>query len=67
MISIQVNNTAIEVPNDSTIIDLLQFINSPLKGIAVAIDTNILPKENWKNTLVKNNDNFLIIQSTQGG
>lgn len=67
MISIQVNNTAIEIPNDSNIIDLLQFINSPLKGIAVAIDTNILPKENWKNTLVKNNDKFLIIQSTQGG
>ncbi|MCV9385831.1 sulfur carrier protein ThiS [Reichenbachiella ulvae] len=37
------------------------------RGIAVAINDEILPKSNWDNYLVKENDNILIITATQGG
>ena len=67
MISIQVNNTIVEIQNESNIFDLLNLIKSPQNGIAVAIDDTIQSKENWQKTILKNNDNVLIIQSTQGG
>ncbi|UXP31487.1 sulfur carrier protein ThiS [Reichenbachiella agarivorans] len=37
------------------------------RGIAVAINDEILPKSNWDDYLVKENDNILIITATQGG
>lgn len=67
MISIQVNNSTISIKENATIVELLHQINSPLNGIAVAIDATILPKETWEKTQLNNNDSILIIQATQGG
>lgn len=67
MISIHVNNKSVAIKNNATVIELLEQLNSPQNGIAVAIGNNILPKKNWKNTLLTNNDDILIIQATQGG
>jgi len=67
MITIYVNKKAIKLKANSTILQLLQQINSPLKGIAVAIQETIIPNANWKTQQLKQNDNVLIIQATQGG
>ncbi|WP_139958399.1 sulfur carrier protein ThiS [Flavicella sediminum] len=67
MISIQVNNSTVSIKENATIVELLHQINSPLNGIAVAIDATILPKETWGKTQLNNNDSILIIQATQGG
>lgn len=37
------------------------------RGIAVAINDEILPKSNWESYFVRENDNILIITATQGG
>ncbi|PIB35220.1 thiamine biosynthesis protein ThiS [Reichenbachiella sp. 5M10] len=37
------------------------------RGIAVAINDEILPKSNWEDYLIQENDNILIITATQGG
>lgn len=37
------------------------------KGIAFAINGNVVPKKEWCSYTLKNNDNILIIQATQGG
>ncbi|MBU2916260.1 sulfur carrier protein ThiS [Reichenbachiella agariperforans] len=37
------------------------------RGIAVAINDEILPKSNWEEYLIQENDNILIITATQGG
>jgi len=36
-------------------------------GIAVAINDNIIPKSNWEEHQLNENDNILIITATQGG
>lgn len=67
MITIYVNKKEISVAANTNILQLLQHINSPQKGIAVAIQENIVSHTNWKTQLLKDKDNVLIIQATQGG
>ena len=44
-------------------------IEMPYKqsGVAVAINNIVIPKTEWINKAINNNDNLLIIKATQGG
>ena len=52
-------------------LNLLQFLEeqelSNKKGIAVAINQEIIPKAIWDSKEIKENDKIMIIQATQGG
>ncbi len=37
------------------------------KGVAVALNYNIVPKQKWNETKVKENDEIEIVQAVQGG
>lgn len=37
------------------------------RGIAVAINNQVIPQHAWATTLLSNNDSILIISATQGG
>ena len=37
------------------------------RGIAVAINNIIVPKKEWNDHLVKDNDKIILIKATQGG
>lgn len=37
------------------------------KGIALAINDIVVPKNNWSETIISESDNILIITATQGG
>ncbi|MCG2431835.1 sulfur carrier protein ThiS [Aequorivita xiaoshiensis] len=67
MITILVNEKAMEVNQDFHILQLLKKINSPLDGIAVAVNHCIISKHLWSSTSLSANDKVLIIQATQGG
>ncbi|NMH86001.1 sulfur carrier protein ThiS [Flavivirga algicola] len=67
MIKISVNETVLEVEETITIPKLLVKIKSPTKGIAFAINNQIIAKELWDSHNINSNDQILIIQATQGG
>ncbi|MGY6649052.1 sulfur carrier protein ThiS [Wenyingzhuangia sp. IMCC45574] len=67
MITIKVNNQSKEIPDSSSVAQLLQQLEQPEKGIAVAINQQIITKNNWETQEVLNGDDILIIQATQGG
>lgn len=67
MITILVNEKAMEVRPDFHILQLLEKINSPQDGIAVAVNHTIISKHLWSNTSLSANDEVLVIQATQGG
>lgn len=65
---ITLNGEVIEVvPNLllSEILDKYALLDS--KGIAVAINEEVVPREKWSQTNVLDNDKILIIKATQGG
>jgi len=40
---------------------------SQKKGIAIAVNMEVVPRSYWKMKDLKENDNIMIIQATQGG
>ena len=69
MMTIRLNNTDhVLAADENHLIKLLKTKNLYRdRGIAVAINNEILPKKDWENYLLKDNDNILIITATQGG
>jgi len=46
---------------------LLEELSISSKGIAVAINDEIILKNEWEHTLLNENDKITIIKATQGG
>jgi sulfur carrier protein len=65
---ILINNQKHTVNDNSS---LQTIVNTQLgekqKGVAVAVNDNVIPKLNWENYIIKSNDHILIIKATQGG
>ena len=65
---IKLNNQIKILAEQSTVQQLLDdvmFENQ--KWIAVAVNRNVIQKNNWKNHFLNQNDEVLIIKATQGG
>lgn len=61
------NQVSLET-NEHTIVTLLQSQGfEQFKGLAVAINEQIVPRNQWETTLLQSNDQVLIITATQGG
>ena len=55
--------------NESTSVQQMLAVVLPAgaKGIAVAINQNIITKSSWAGHLLKNGDQVVLIKATQGG
>lgn len=65
--NITVNNKSHFLQENTVLSKLLEILTISSDGIAVAINEEVIPKEDWKTTNLENNDTILIIQATQGG
>jgi len=61
-----VNDTIYEFEGE-TLIDLLNALEKPIQGIAVAIDQNIVPKSQWIATELTEQSQVFIFESIAGG
>jgi len=67
---VKLNSSIIEISDNTTLKELLQKelnITPEKKGIAVAINETIIPREKWETTYLYENDEILIITAAQGG
>ncbi|ATL46539.1 thiamine biosynthesis protein ThiS [Chitinophaga caeni] len=65
---IHVNNKLYAVEQGATLATLLQFIQIPsTKGIAIAVNDQVIPKRSWDNVSLSPSDQVTIIRATQGG
>ena len=67
MITIQVNDKKQTFSENLTVYQLIEQLNIQTNGIAVAINNDVVSKPNWEKQEVVDQDNILIIKSTQGG
>ncbi len=67
MNTISVNGKSLKINSGFNILQLLNHLNSPQDGIAVAVNNSIILKELWGTRLLASDDKVLIIQATQGG
>ena len=65
---ISFNSEPQEIPEQSCISKLLEMRQlQDKKGIAVAVNGNVIPRQHWPETQLSNNDSILVIKAAQGG
>lgn len=67
MISIRVNDQLLDIQPDLNLLQLLEQLQFPQDGIAIAVNNSIVSQTLWAATTCSENDSLLIIQATQGG
>jgi len=64
---ITVNDKQLEVADNLTPIKLLEQLEIPQKGAAVAVNDSMVPRTDWETCALNENDNVLIIRAASGG
>ncbi|WP_199768572.1 sulfur carrier protein ThiS [Sphingobacterium sp. HMA12] len=55
-------------PAPNSLADLLQVeLSGKTQGVAVALNNQVIPKDDWSKTQLQSNDQILLITATQGG
>ncbi|TLX76875.1 sulfur carrier protein ThiS [Labilibacter sediminis] len=63
-----INDEEKEVSSGIAVSDLFKELNFPsTKGVALAINNQIILQKNWSSTRLNANDQVLIISATKGG
>lgn len=67
IMNIILNGKPITIQESLSITSFLKEMNISPIGIAIAINESICPKKQWEDYAIKDADQILIIQATQGG
>ncbi|MEL7003589.1 MAG: sulfur carrier protein ThiS [Bacteroidota bacterium] len=67
MVNISINDKTYQIEPDSSLHNVLENNHLVSPGIAVAVNENIISRADWEQTVIKLNDQILIIKATQGG
>ena len=66
--NIYINNTSQELQEHAKINDALTALDiTTQKGIAVAINNNVIPRAEWEAYILQPEDKMTLIKATQGG
>ena len=66
-IQVFINGKKKEFYNNNTLITLLDFLEIDENGIAIEINLIVIPRSQYKNTIIKNDDKIEIVQFIGGG
>lgn len=64
---IEINGDPKDLQNPTSLEQLIQELLTDTKGMAVAINNQVIPKTEWAETDLKDLDKVLLITATQGG
>mgnify|MGYP003646704433 CR=1 FL=1 len=68
MIEVLFNNEATQITEGSTLQSILESRKLSTKnGIAVAINASVIPRGEWENYVLQQNDKLMVISATAGG
>ncbi len=66
--NIYINSKPQDVPQESKIAEALLSLDiAGSKGIAIAVNDNVVPRAEWETYALKVNDQLTVIKATQGG
>jgi len=64
---IRVNGEVSEVAAGTTITDLLVQLDAPDRGVAVALDGEVVPRGQWSSTTIDDDVSVEVVMAVQGG
>lgn len=64
---IQVNNKEVEISQESTLVQLTEQLQLPAQGVAIAVNNKMIPRAEWEQFVLHENDRLVIIKAACGG
>jgi len=65
--TVKINDTTVELPDRSTLADALAAKGINTAGIAVAVNSAVVPKDDYSTRALSDGDTILIIRAFYGG
>ena len=67
LMKISVNNKETDIANGGTLADLAAQLELPAQGVAIAVNNKMVPRTQWNDTILNENDSLVIIKAACGG
>ncbi|MGI9526209.1 MAG: sulfur carrier protein ThiS [Weeksellaceae bacterium] len=67
MVTVNINFKKEKFPQGTSLYQMIEIMNIPTSGIAVAINRQVINRSLWRGTFLQENDSVIIIKATQGG
>lgn len=64
---VKLNDKSYEVTQDTTLDMFIRSLDIQLQGVAIAIDYEVIPKNQWKGIKLKDGMELMMIQAVSGG
>lgn len=66
-IDVLVNDRPQQVPEGATVADVIEMIGCGWRGVAVALNTELVPRGLWVATTLASGDQLEVLHAVQGG
>ncbi len=64
---VTINGTLKKIDGQYSVLTLIKHLNYPMKGIAVALNDEIIPNSSWSDQNLQDGDRVEIVGAVQGG
>jgi sulfur carrier protein len=64
---VMVNGEHRELPDHATVASLVEQLSAPPRGVAVAIDGEVVPRGEWADTALPHGAHIEVVAAIQGG
>ncbi len=64
---IKVNNKEMELAGRASLRLLVETLQMPENGVAVAVNNRMIPRTRWAETILQENDQVVVIRAACGG
>jgi sulfur carrier protein len=65
--TVKLNDRPCELPEGTTLDIFVNSLGIPLQGVAIAIDHEVIPRNEWPHTTLADGMTLMLIQATSGG
>lgn len=65
--NVVLNGAPRSIPDEATIADVLALLDAPDRGVAVAVDAEVVPRGEWDEVTLREGVRIEVVQAVQGG
>jgi sulfur carrier protein len=65
--TLTVNGHARDLPADHTVAGLVAGLTTAVRGVAVAVNGEVVPRSTWADTTLRDGDRVEVLTAAQGG
>jgi sulfur carrier protein len=67
MTNVTLNGERCELPDGATVETVVRELGAPERGVAVAVDGEVVPRADWAGTRVRDGQQVEVLRAVQGG